>query len=498
MSEPPFVASPLRSRALHASQKHVRRTLLGFGALRAATVDAQSQVQPSATPQAAQSPHLKVLKRLTYGLNEADVRYAYAIGTAAYIDEQLRPESITDTDCDARLAPLTTIGMSPFVLATQSSTTVINQLTDATILRAIFSKRQLLERTVEFWSDHFTTNINSVGIHKTAEVRDVYRQHAMGRFLDMLTASAQGAAMLIYLNGQQNSKSAPNQNYAREVMELHTLGVDGGYTQTDIINVAKCFSGWRYNTTTSSQSFGAFTFNSSQHDLTSKLVLGNTIAANGGVSDGLTVLQILAEHPATHTFVSKKLLRWFIGYEPSASLVADTAEAFRQTRGDIREVLKRILTYENLVEVATPLLKRPFHYLVSTLRATKAPMTSMDGMRGTYLPGVGQLPYTWGPPDGFPHDEQYWGQLPLPRWNFAFNLANGAISGAGVDLTGLQGGLTTAAALANRIDMLCFGNEMPVFDKKALVGYLQPDPVTTTRARDAFGLALASPAFQWH
>jgi uncharacterized protein (DUF1800 family) len=388
--------SPLRQLELNASQQRARRALLGLGAFGVATsvsaAGSYAQVQPSGATAAIQSPHLKILKRLTYGLNEAEVRYAYAVGTSAYIDEQLHPESITDTECDARLAALTTLAMSPFVLATQVSSTVTNQLIDAAVLRAIFSKRQLLERTVEFWSDHFTTNINMVGIHKTAEVRDVYRLHAMGRFSDMLTASGQGAAMLIYLNGQQNARSAPNQNYAREIMELHTLGVDGGYSQTDIVNVAKCFSGWRYNTSTASQSYGAFTFNSSQHDLSSKLVLGNTIAANGGLSDGLTVIQILADHPATHAFVSKKLLRWFIGYEPSASLVAYTAEVFRQSRGDIRQVLTRILTYENLVDVATPLLKRPYHYLVSALRATKAPMTSMDGMRGSYLPGVGQVP----------------------------------------------------------------------------------------------------------
>ena len=146
-------------------------------------------------------------------------------------------------------------------------------------------------------------------------------------------------------------------------MELHTLGVNGGYTQQDIVEVARCFTGWRYNNTTNDPNRGTFLFNQSVHDTGTKLVLGNTITS-AGVNEGSIVLKILADHPSTHRFVSKKLLRWFIDYDPSDALVSDVAEVFRQSGGDIKTVVKRVLAFDN-VRWAPPLFKRPFHYIVS-------------------------------------------------------------------------------------------------------------------------------------
>jgi uncharacterized protein (DUF1800 family) len=332
---------------------------------------------------------------------------------------------------------------------------------------------------------------------KTAEVRDVYRAYAFGTFSQMLHGSAASTAMILYLNSDRNTRTAPNQNYAREVMELHTLGVDGGYTQQDVAEVARCFTGWRYYGNTNDARAGTSYFDRNRHDLNTKTVLGNTIPAGGGVEDGLRVLQILAEHPSTARFVSTKLLRWFLDYEPSSTLVADVAAEFTRKGGDMKAVLRRILTYDQVM-AAPPLFKRPHHYVMSCLRALRADMTRLDTLRGTYLAGMGQTPFTWGPPDGYPHDYAYWGTLVLPRWNFAFNLPNGSVGGAVVDVPLLMTGATTAAQIADRIDTLVFRDEMPRADKAALVTYLRPDPPTLTRIRDAIGLALASPAFQWH
>jgi uncharacterized protein (DUF1800 family) len=280
-------------------------------------------------------------------------------------------------------------------------------------------------------------------------------------------------------------------------MELHTLGVTGGYTQQDIVEVARCFTGWRYNNTANDPNRGTFAFNQNVHDTGSKLVLGNTITSNG-VNEGLLVLRILADLPATHRFVARKLLRWFIDYEPSEALVADVAEAFRQSGGDIKTVLRRVLSFEN-VRSAQPLFKRPFHLVVSGLRAMNANMTRYDTLRFTWLSGMGQLPFNWNPPNGYPHSFEYWGTLVLPRWNFAFSLGiPGSVGGATVDTTALLAGANTAQRIADRIDVLIFAGEMPAADKAALVTYLRPDPPTTTRIRDAFGLALASPGFQWY
>jgi hypothetical protein len=149
-----------------------------------------------------------------------------------------------------------------------------------------------------------------------------------------------------------------------------------------------------------------------------------------------------------------------------------------------------------------PLFKRPFHYIVSALRVMNANITNLATIRQTYLAGTGQLPFAWGPPDGYPQEFEYWGGLPLPRWNFAFQLANNSISGVSVDLAALLSGATSPVQIAERIDTVIFAGEMPPADKAALIAYLRPAGTATTpstnQIRDAFGLALASPGFQWH
>jgi hypothetical protein len=247
-----------------------------------------------------------------------------------------------------------------------------------------------------------------------------------------------------------------------------------------------------------------FTFNSSVHDTGTKTVLGNTIpgfTGQSGLNEGLTVLKILHDHPSTHTFLARKLLRWFISYEPSDAQVADVAEVFRQSGGDIKTIVRRVLAFEN-VRWAPPLFKRPFHYIVSALRATNANMTRYDTLRFTWLSGMGQVPFNWNPPNGYPQSFEYWAALVLPRWNFAFSLPNGSVGGATVDTTALLAGANTPQKIADRLDVLLFGGEMPAADKAALVTYLKPAGTattpSTTQIRDAFGLAMASPAFHWH
>ena len=210
------------------------------------------------------------------------------------------------------------------------------------------------------------------------------------------------------------------------------------------------------------------------------------------------MLRILAEHPSTAGFIAKKLLRWFIDYDPSEALIADVAEAFRQSGGDIKTVVKRVLDIEN-VRWAPPLFKRPFHYVVSGLRAMNANMTRYDSLRFTWLSGMGQIPFNWNPPNGYPHAFEYWGTLVLPRWNFAFSLPISAASAARPWIRPpCWRAPTRRSAIANRIDLLVFGGEMPVADKAALVTYIGTGVPSTTRIRDAFGLALASPGFQWY
>jgi uncharacterized protein (DUF1800 family) len=191
------------------------------------------------------------------------------------------------------------------------------------------------------------------------------------------------------------------------------------------------------------------------------------------------------------------LIRWLLDYNPSTALVDDIAGEFTRTGGNLKSVVRRILAYENMIW-APPLFKRPVHLIVSALRVMRANITSMNTIRGTYVNGTGNAPFAWGPPDGYPHAFEYWGGLPLPRWNYAFNLANNGVSGATVDLPTLLMGATTATQIADRIDQIVFQGEMPPADKAALITYLRPDPPSQSRIRDAFGLALSSPGFQWH
>lgn len=483
-----------------AAPRWSRRALLGLGALAATpAANAAAQVrQPRRNrPSTLPTAEMRLLRRVTNGVTPEDVGFIYSTGYTGYLEWQLGVGGIADPECDARLAPLTSLGLTGMPLYQLESALVNRELAEATLIRAVYSNRQLFERSVEFWGDHFHTSINTIGVMKTIEVRDVFRRHAFGNFFEMLVASAASPAMLYYLNNTQSSKTAPNQNYARELMELHTLGVDGGYTQQDVVEVARCFTGWRAYGNTGDPRAATYYYDSGRHDNGAKLFLGVPIAAGGGVTDGYNVLRILADHPATARFVARKLLRWWLDYNPSTTLVNDVASEYLRTRGDIKSLLRRILSYENVLW-APPLFKRPFHYVASALRVLNANVTRWDTVRNTYLGGTGHAPFAWGPPNGYPQSFEYWGGLPLPRWNYAFNLPTNGVSGASVDLGLLFAGATTAVQIADRIDTLLFAGEMPEADKTAVTAYLLPDPAPVARLRDAVGLALASPGFQWH
>ncbi len=442
----------------------------------------------------------KLVDRITFGATPEELTLARQLGYSGYLEYHLNHLAIDDSALSARLAPLTTLTMTYPQLLLQTFSFVRNELTEATLLRAVFSKRQLFERMVELWTDHFNIEIATVQYYKTTDDRDVIRPNALGTFPTLLNASARSPAMLYYLNNDVSTAANPNENYARELMELHTLGVDGGYTQTDVQQVALCLTGWtiwRGSSTGALQ--GTFRYNNTNHNQTAKNVLGTPIPANGGQQDGVTVLNLLINHPSTARYIATKMCRHFLGYEVARSIIDQVAATYTSTGGDIKAMLRVVLKPEH-VAAATPKMKRPFHMFAASLRQTNAVITSTSSLRSR-LAEAGHLPFSWLTPDGYPDKLNHWSGNLISRWNFGASLMNGtagSIAGVTVDDAAFFAGAVTADEMIARIDDRFFGGRMDGDDRARVRQFMLPSPPTVTRRREAIGLALSSPSYQWY
>jgi len=471
-----------------------RRDLLLRGAFAAAA--ANLATRSSAQLSETYSSELKLVNRITYGMNAWELGLVQKYGYYGYLEYHLNHMAIDDQAMDLLLSSYPSIFVDPYNLNLTYSATAVNDLIDATIMRSIFSKRQLFEKMVEFWTDHFCVDVNKITLLKTKDDRDL-RQYALGTFPQLLNASAHSPAMLVYLDNNASTAANPNQNYARELLELHTLGVDGGYTQQDVIEAARCFSGWTWYNNSSQTNYGTFRFDPARHDNGAKTVLGVNIPAGGGQQDGETVLGILANHPSTANFIAWKMSKWLLTHEPSPTVVASVAAVYTQTGGDIKSMIREILRQDQ-IEAAALKFKRPYHLMCSILRGYNASISSPVTLRNVQLPLMGHKPFNWSPPDGYPDTVEYWSGLLLPRWNFAFSLLNGNISGSSVDTTTLLQGAVQAAPIAAKISELLYAKFMPQIEVTDLVNYLLPNNPSTTKIRDAFALACAAPTFQWY
>ncbi len=325
---------------------------------------------------------------------------------------------------------------------------VAQDLIEAKLYRAVYSNRQLAEVLDDFWYNHFNVYLDK-GPDRyflTAYERDVIRPHVLGKFKDLLLATAESPAMLFYLDNWQSSappatagpKQARgrglNENYARELMELHTLGVDGGYTQKDVIEVARCFTGW---TIKQPRRGGVFQFNDRMHDKGEKVVLGVRIPAGGGISDGLKVLDILAHHPSTARFISTQLANRFVSDNPPRSLIDKMARTFTRTDGDIRKVLQTMLRSKEFWSEGAweAKVKSPFEMVAGSIRALDADLDSPI-MASYVLTQMGEPLYRKEEPTGYSSANQAWlnSAALLSRMNFALGLATNHIPGIRVDL----------------------------------------------------------------
>jgi uncharacterized protein (DUF1800 family) len=445
---------------------------------------------------------------------------------------------------------------------------IVAELSMSKVTRAVYSERQLNEQMVDFWYNHFNV-FAAKGADRwlvTAYERDAIRPHAMGKFRDLLEATAKSPAMLFYLdnwlsadplawqklqqeqqqrretrqmrmggsfpgggpfggprfprgqatpnrnpnNSNAAAKQKPerglNENYGRELMELHTLGVDGGYTQDDVINVAKAFTGWTIHEPRRDPSFF---FDERIHDTSKKTVLGHTFHS-GGMKDGEEVLDILARDPHTAHHISLEIAQRFVSDNPPAALVDRMAETFRKSDGDIREVLRTMIYSPEFWsrETYRAKIKTPFELVVSATRAVGADV-DIPLMLVQWTNRIGQPLYQCEPPTGYASKADAWvnaGSL-LERMNFSLALTANRVRGTQVEIAPLLGGSESAnshAALDQAIHVFLGGQvskqtrevlEQQLSDPQIIQASLD-DPVKQVNAAMIAGLVLGSPEFQ--
>lgn len=308
-----------------------------------------------------------LLRRITFGPSPALRRIVDDIGTQAYLEQQLTPGNIDDSEFQARIA-----GLAP-------ATT--KDLKSWTLLHMVYSKRQLLEVMTWFWDNHFNTDINTLrgspellasAVDFERGENQAFRANALGNFRQLLEISSKSPAMLLYLNSAQNKKGDSNENYARELLELHTMGVDGGYTHLDIEAGAEIFTGWHLQS-------GAFFFNAPEHNSAAQVVLGVDIPS-GGVEQGEALLDALAAHRSTATFICTKLTTLFVSDTPPSSLISRCADTFQNqinSPGQIASVLRVILNSDEFFDARYYLgkIKTPLELAVSIVRVLNGETT---------------------------------------------------------------------------------------------------------------------------
>ncbi|MEP6763771.1 MAG: DUF1800 domain-containing protein [Gemmatimonadaceae bacterium] len=500
-----------------------RRQFLSFGAAAAglaaasaasaAVADAQTikpqqrspkTVAPTGLPIDASmkwvDPTLRLVRRISMGLNAAEVASAKSMGYAAYLNYQLSPSAIDDSAVDAFVAAnLPMVGMTYQQLTNQDSGEVAAQIQDAALYRAAFSKRQLLERMVDFWTDHFTISINKVGFRKAIDDRDVIRPNALGKFPDLLRATSKSPAMLSYLDQNLSKFPTPNQNYAREVMELHTLGVNGGYTQADVDALSRILTGWSVN--------GAnFTFVRNSHDRGQngpKVFLGRTFPTMPSTAttaemqkEGEDAINMLVAHPSTAAYLSLKMARWLLAYTPPQSVVDATAAVYLSTGGDIPSMIHTILTPTNL-QASVAKYRRPFHLAAASMRALGATVVNIRSIRGA-ADGMGQPTFQWEQPNGYPDRIDWWSGLVLQRWQWANTIAaQNSATTTRVDLAPFKV-VNTADGVINMINTQIFGGEIAANLKATLTTYIKAGTFNDARIRETLALAISSQQFQWY
>lgn len=434
-----------------------------------------------AGPDAETARLLHLLRRATFGPTPADLEEARRLGAEAWVDRQLHPETIADRAAEKRLEGFSSLDLSTtdyWQMLSQARPEMevvgpgedrteaarrrqreanrlrnlgYDEVPQAVLLRAAYSRRQLEQVMLEFWRNHFNVDRskNDVRYYLPDWEREVLGKHVFGRFEDFLVATARHPAMLYYLDNHVSRAPAArgervltgreredrteglNENYARELMELHTVGVDNGYDQDDVIQLALVFTGWTIDQGTAR---GAFRFDPGAHAKGRKRVMGKTLRGEG-VDEGEAALRYLASHENTRAFLCRKLVSFLVADEPPPAIVASAEETWRKTRGDLRAVTRSILLHEDFAapEHIGTKAKTPLEFVVGTLRAVGADVTDGRALLGR-LDTMYQPIYSCEDPTGYSDAARDWmdpGVLAV-RWQFAYDLLHGRIGGVDV------------------------------------------------------------------
>jgi uncharacterized protein (DUF1800 family) len=506
------------------------------------------------TPAVDDGALVHALSRLGFGPRPGDVERVKATGLERWLGRQLEPAGLDDAATDRALAALPTLAMSIGDLQRQYPRPdkqareqvangamsrremmeryppdmrpfrIVGELQAARMLRAVESERQLQEVMVDFWFNHFNVHAakGEVTWYVSAYERDVIRPNALGKFGDLLRATARHPAMLFYLDNwlstradftvpagpNRGRRAGLNENYARELMELHTLGVDGGYTQKDVTEVARAFTGW---TIERPREEARFVFRPARHDRGEKTVLGARLRAGGGEQDGERVLELLLRHPSTARFIATKLVRRFVADEPPPALVERVAGTYAASDGDVRAMLRTLVAAPEFwsAEARRAKIKKPFEFVASAVRALGGHADARGGWAlARAAAEMGEGLYAAQPPTGYPDRAEAWvnaGAL-LARMNFALALTQRRVPGVTLDLAPLAAdGAAPEAALDRLLAALLHGGATP--QTRAVLAAQLVDPQIRRQTADDRGpadtdvaklaaLVIGSPEFQ--
>jgi uncharacterized protein (DUF1800 family) len=506
-------------------------TWLAF--LGAPTTDTTRRDAAASGPLTPRDSALHALNRLAYGPRPGEVGRVAAMGVMHWIDQQLDPARLPDRVLAGREQAFGVLDLDPEALAAifanarrdqterrrafEQLRQVVGQVQQLAVVRAVLSERQLREIMIDFWVNHFNVYFGKGAdrVLMPVYIEHTLRPRALGRFEDLLIATAQSPAMMFYLDnwesvargavppgadpvrpGSQAAPRGPNENYARELLELHTLGVDGGYTQRDVIEVARVFTGWSIARPAQS---GRFQFYPWAHDAGEKHVRGVRFPPGHGQDEGLRLLKLLANDPATIRHVSYKLCARFVSDDPPDGCVDDAVDAWRRSGGDITQIVRAIVRSPDFwsPQAMRAKVKTPLEFVVSAVRAVGGEPDSTPELADV-VGRLGQPLYMEPSPAGYPESQDEWvnsGAL-LHRMNAAVAIAAGQLPGVTVSLDGVVTASHAPDILIAAVDDRLLGGILSPRTRAVLRDQLNTVHDPQVARSLVVGLALGGPEFQ--